>query len=233
MKAWRFAPFLLALLAACQPQPSPGLNEASVTAWPEFDFQTAAENGASVFSLDPAVSTIDIIVRREGPLARFGHDHVVSVREVEGYLLLLEKPGEESRAELRFRVDRMEVDAADARIRYQLDTDPDVNDIDATRRNMLEQVFDSEHWPYVSIVFSEIYREETHYSALLRTTVRGSRASKRQAFRLSRSGNGITAEGAFTLLQTELGIEPFSTLGGSLRVADQLEIHFRLVSMPM
>jgi hypothetical protein len=36
------------------------------------------------------------------------------------------------------------------------------------------------------------------------------------------------ASGQFDLLQTDLGIEPFSVLGGMLSVRDQLEISFRI-----
>jgi hypothetical protein len=34
------------------------------------------------------------------------------------------------------------------------------------------------------------------------------------------------------LRQTELGLQPFAALGGGMRVADPLEIHFRLQGTP-
>ena len=40
----------------------------------------------------------------------------------------------------------------------------------------------------------------------------------------------IHAWGEFTLLQSEFGIEPYSVLGGALRVKDEIEVVFSLVA---
>ena len=141
MRSRLCALLVLMLLAACQPQtvPETGLAD-EPDRWPEFDFAGAAEEGALVFQLAPEKSQFDIVVRREGPLARFGHDHAISARKAAGFILLGEKPGEPTLAELRFSLDELVIDTAELRARYQLDTNPDAADIEATRENLLDKV---------------------------------------------------------------------------------------------
>jgi hypothetical protein len=222
------------LLAACQPQTVPETGLADDPArWPEFDFAGAAAEGALVFQLIPEKSQIDIVVRREGPLARFGHDHAISAQKAAGFILPGEKPGEPTLAELRFRMDELVIDTAELRDRYQLDTNPDSADIEATRENLLDKVFEADRWPFISIKMSDFRLEDETYSALVETLVKGTVSRKRQAFQLLRNDNEVMARGSLTIRQSELGIEPFSILGGGLRVADPMEIHFILLGNPL
>jgi hypothetical protein len=220
---------LPALLSACQPQPqnqprSPDLGMAAI-GWPGHDYPAAAAAGSDVFLLDPQTTRIDVVVRRDGPLARFGHDHVVTVQEPEGFLQL-DRQGPASRADLRFRLDQLAVDSAVARGRYALDTSPSEADIAGTRKNLMEHVLDTDRWPWMTLGMTAFERQQDHYSAIVTLAINGSEFSGRQPFRLRREANRATVEGFFVIRQTELGIEPFSALGGGLRVADPLEIHF-------
>jgi len=218
-----------ALLCACQPQTQPGppTGTRPVAAWPEYDYPKQALAGDSVFRLDPALTRIDIVVRRDGPLARFGHDHVVTVQDPEGFLLL-DPVGSGSRAELRFRPDRLSIDAAEARARHDLDTEPDAAAIEGTRENLLTYVLDAQTWPWATLTLKDFERREDHYSASVTVRINGTESSVRQPFRLQRDGARIAVDGFLLMRQTDLGIEPFSALGGGLRVADPMEIHFHL-----
>jgi hypothetical protein len=221
---------LSALLCACQPQPQPADTLAPAAApseWPGFDYADSDTASGTVFVLDPLVTRIDVVVRRDGPLARFGHDHVVTVGEPDGFLLF-DDTGPDSRAALRFRLDNLVVDSAAARARHELDTDPDAADIEGTRENLLEHVLDAGQWPWATLGLTGFERQEDHHSAMLTVAISGSAYSGRQPFRLHRAGERVRVDGFFILRQTELGIEPFSALGGGLRVADPLEIHFRI-----
>jgi hypothetical protein len=227
---------ILLLLPACQPRPPAEAivpdRPDRVEPWPEFDYDHAATEGAKVYELAPEQSRIDIVVRREGPLQRLGHDHAISVKDAAGFLLLADRPGLESRAELRFRADQLVVDASEVRTRYQLDTNPDADDIQATRENLLKKVLMAEEWPYISIAVSDFQPAGEGFSVLAEFTVRGTTSSSRHDFSLNTTDADLSIEGHLSIRQTELGIEPFSVLGGGLRVADQLEIHFRLAALP-
>lgn len=219
---------LPALLCACQPQPQnqpePPDQQVAAVGWPGHDYQAAAA-GFDVFLLDPQATRIDVVVRRDGPLARFGHDHVVTVRDPEGFLQL-DRTGQRSRADLRFPLERLAVDSAAARERYALDTNPSETDIAATRKNLIEHVLDADQWPWMTLGMTAFERQQDHYSAIVTIAMNGSEFSSRQPFRLRREAGRATVEGSLVIRQTELGIEPFSALGGGLRVADPLEIHF-------
>lgn len=220
---------LSALLGSCQPHSQPGTATSTRPAapWPGYDYTAQALAGHPVFRLDPTLTRIDIVVRRDGPLARFGHDHVLTIQDPEGFLLL-DAADSGSRADLRFRPDHLSVDAAEARARHDLDTEPDSEAIQGTRENLLAHVLDAETWPWTTLALGDFELRGEHYSARITLRINGTESSVRQSFRLQRSGTRVTVDGAFVVRQTDLGIEPFSTLGGGLRVADAMEIHYHL-----
>jgi hypothetical protein len=228
------AALILALLGgACQPQPAESVAMPAAVPpppWPDYDYAAAA-GGAVVYRLDPDATQLDIVVRRDGPLARFGHDHVITVREPQGFLLLAE-PDSGSRADLRFAVERLGVDEPEARQRHGLDAGPDAADVEGTRDNLLRHVLDAEAWPWVTVTLSAFSRVDEHWSAEVAIDVKGQRLGTRQPFRLRFDHGMPVVEGLLVLRQTELGLEPFSALGGGLRVADPLELHFRLQGTP-
>jgi hypothetical protein len=180
-----------------------------------------------VFLLDAERTQIDVVVRRDGPLARFGHDHVISVLDPEGCLLLAESEGG-SRADLRFAVERLQIDAADARLRHGLDAGPDAAAIEGTRDNLMRYVLDPLQWPWVTIALQDFSRQGEYGSAEVVIEINGQRHGSRQPFTLQREEEFVTVEGFMVLRQTELGLQPFAALGGGLRVADPMEVHFYL-----
>lgn len=180
-----------------------------------------------MFRLDPERTRIDIVVRRDGPLARFGHDHVLSVLDAEGYLLLAEAE-DGSRADLRFTVERLQIDAADARQRHGFATGPDAAAIDGTRDNLMHSVLDPGQWPWVTVSLQAFSRQGDHWSADVVIDINGQRSNSRQPFKLQPGKDIVTVEGLVVLRQTELGLQPFAALGGGLRVADPIEVYFYL-----
>jgi hypothetical protein len=231
--AFAAALVLTLLSGGCQPQPAESVALPAGVApapWPEYDYASAAA-GAGVYRLDAEATQIDVVVRRDGPLARFGHDHVVTVREAEGFLLLAE-PESGSRADLRFAVERLEVDETEARRRHGLDAGPDATDVEGTRDNLLRHVLDAEAWPWVTVSLGAFKRTDEHWSAEAVIDINGRRHAARLPFTLRLDQGVPTVEGFAVLHQTELGLQPFSALGGGLRVADPLELHFRLQGAP-
>lgn len=79
----------LLALAACvsELKPLPQLPEGAPVTFPEDVYLKASVSG-SVYRIDPHASQFVIHVYRDGPLAKFGHDHVVASRDVRGYVLL-------------------------------------------------------------------------------------------------------------------------------------------------
>ena len=84
----------------------------------------------------------------------------------------------------------------------------------------------------MTVSLSAFSRQGEHWSADVVIDINGQRYSSRQPFRMRLVKAVLVVEGTLVLRQSELGVQPFSALGGGLRVADPLEIHFRLQGSP-
>ncbi|UUZ53954.1 hypothetical protein LP419_36315 [Massilia sp. H-1] len=103
-----FLPLVLLplLLAACTSQTPLETPRAPAAATSLSRLVSAGRAGRQkVYAIDSAQSLITIIVRRGGPMARFGHDHVVASRGVTGFAA-----PEAGRADFQFRLDELSVD---------------------------------------------------------------------------------------------------------------------------
>lgn len=212
---------LAGALAACAPRaPQPPAPP------PDFQdayYRRAAAAGQTVWRADPARSLIAITVRRDGSLARLGHDHVVASHGVTGHVA-----PEQGRADLHFRLDQLSVDETALRAAAGLDTQPSAAAIDATRRNMLDHVLDAGRHPFALIRATRAARGAPLGVTL---TLHGrSVALPVLIDELSEDADGIAVGGSASLNQSALGIVPFSVLGGALAVRDRLELRFRIVA---
>ena len=181
--------------------------------------------GASTaLRVDPQRSLIAITVRRGGAFARFGHDHVVAVRTLEGRVM----PNEQ-RADLHFRLDQMTVDEAALRTVAGFTTQPDADAIDGTRHNMLFKVLDAEHFPEV-----QLHAERPADNGPLRVsiTLHGVTRQLMLPAAISEHAGVMTVSGSTTLKQTDFGLVPYSIMAGALAVQDQLELRFAITAAP-
>ena len=67
--------------------------------------------------------------------------------------------------------------------------------------------------------------------ATLSVSVAGHESTLVVPFSLERSSGRLTASGALTLRQSELGLTPFSVFLGALRVQDEMRVKFNLVAV--
>lgn len=225
------------LVAGCAPRPiEQAAPETGVGAFPPFDYKTAGLAGENVYRLSGTDSQLDILARREGPMARFGHDHVVVARPGEGYVLIRSMPAE-SRAYLRFIVHDLAVDPAIARRHYQLDTEPSARDIKNTRGNLFGKVLHPDQWPDIRVStffkYSTAYPESASVMIHATVTIRGVERVYQFPARLYSSGEALVMDANMKFSQSDFAIKPFSILGGMLRVRDTLEVYMHLVAVPL
>lgn len=215
---WTYrAAFLAAALAisACgTPPPAP-------PAAPPATAAPALQASHSAHRIAAGDSLITITVRRGGPLARMGHDHVVATRQVEGFVDV-----EEGRSELRFRLDQLTVDEAALRKEAGLETQPSVDAIDGTRRNMFNKVLKADAYPWVLV--RAAFEPGTKDRLRAEITLHGMTREYKVPLLLREDGNTVLASGAFKVKQTDFGITPFAVLGGALAVQDELELKFAI-----
>jgi polyisoprenoid-binding protein YceI len=215
---------LAALLAGCAAAPPPAPLPAgapaadNAAAW----YRQAAAAGTKVMAIDPAQSLIAVTVRRGGPLARLGHDHVVASRGITGFAA----PGQ-GRADFSFRLDQMTIDEPALRREAGLDTQPSDEAIAGTRANMLGRVLEADRFPQVALQA----RQAPGEAALrLTITLHGTTRTVMAPARIEAGADSVAASGALQLRQSDFGITPMSVMGGAMTVLDTLELRFRIVA---
>jgi polyisoprenoid-binding protein YceI len=224
MKTLRRLVLPLLLLAACTsqtPVAPPSAPPAAVS--PADWYLQAASEGKKVYAIDSAQSLITVVVRRGGPMARFGHDHVVASRAVTGFAA-----PDAGRADFQFRLDALTVDEEALRNAAGLTTQPDADAIAGTRNNMLTRVLEAQTYPLVLLHAQRSAPGAP--SVRLTVTLHGVSKTLDVPVKFEESAGRLAASGAFTLLQTDFGITPMSVLGGAMRVEDQMELQFRIVA---
>ena len=92
--------------------------------------------GVTIATVDSGRSTAEILVRKAGLLKRFGHDHIILVTKIGGYVHWPQNP-QNACGYLSFDVTSLVVDDPVYREKYLLTTNPSSRDIEKTRENML------------------------------------------------------------------------------------------------
>lgn len=219
------------LLSSCAPQgprpASPPVAQEAPPGFPDVDYRQAAARGEAVYRIEPERSLVAIDVRRGGPLARLGHDHVVSSRGVQGYVTLGLR-----RADLYVALDRLAVDDPALRKAAGFDTQPSTADIEGTRANMLERVLQVERHPRLLVQVRQgaggTGGAKAGDDMEIAITLHGVTRKQQIPVQLEVDRDSITARGAFSVLQSDFGITPFSILGGAIAVQDRLAVRFEL-----
>lgn len=227
-KSTRWSILSFAALAACTapvPEPEPRAPEPVSEAPLSFP-------GKTRFELSPEDSEIRVLVYRGGRLARLGHNHVITIREIEGEVWLGDSLAE-SAVRIRFPVAALAVDEPEARAQAGDDFPGEIpdRDIEGTRKNMLgEGLLDGERHPFIEAVSQSI--EGAAGDARLRFTieVRGQPYEVVLPASVDISGDRISASGQSTLTHDSIGIEPFSVMLGALAVQNELQLQYEFVA---
>lgn len=192
---------------------------------------TNVPSGAPRFTVDPAASEIRTLVYRDGPLARFGHNHVI-VGRVQG-----EIRGGDAAAASGFRleipVDSFAVDPPAARAEEDDEFAAQVSEPARrdTRENLLgRDVLDAAKHPLIRIESIALAGPAWGPTVTARITLRGVTRQLRFPAAVFRHDDVLVAVASFRINQSEFGIEPFTTLNGGLRVRDALDIRVRVVA---
>jgi polyisoprenoid-binding protein YceI len=188
---------------------------------------------ADVYRIDPAHSELRVLVYRAGPLAALGHDHAIVNRTIGGWVQF---GGAAAAASFSLTVPAAGFIVDDAAVRrdegpqFAEETPEDAKA--GTLRNMLSPaVLDAGRFPAISIRSVAVTEARGAFEATLSVNVAGHDSTLVVPFSLERSSGRLTASGAFTLRQSELGLIPFSVFLGALRVQDEMRVKFNLVAV--
>lgn len=206
----------IALLFCCI-QPLPGQTDSAT--------QGGESTQPARYRLSAAQTEVVIRVFRAGALARFGHNHVISARRIEG-TISLPAGGTQPSFVLRIPADGLVVD--DPALRRQAGDGfasvPSAADIAGTRDNMLgRRVLDAAEFPTITVRGTA---DADVTAANVTFEVKESAAEKVVPIEAQVTDQSIRVTGALELSHEELGLRPFRALAGALRVAEIMEVSF-------
>jgi hypothetical protein len=189
------------------------------------------------FDVNTAESSLVVLVYRAGPLAALGHNHVISCSCLSGTIYLPRNPMHAS-FDLRLAVTHFTVDDPALRAaEHSPDFPPDVapSARQGTRHNMLGGAqLNAARYPDIELRSAGL-RPAPHGSgadiaAQVLVRLDGEWHSVVVPMRYRIHGGRIIASGDFPLKQTDLGLTPFSALGGGLQVRDEMKVRLMLTA---
>jgi polyisoprenoid-binding protein YceI len=190
--------------------------------------------GAAVYAIDPEHSVVTLRVYRAGPLARLGHNHVVTSTVEAGYAWTTgELAG--SGFEVHVPVADLLVDDPAARVAAGPDFPGEVPDDarEGTRRNMLRpEVLDGERYPEIVVAAASLGGSWDRPVVTARVTLKDRTRAVTVPLSIDRSASELVARGGFRILQSDFGIAPFSVGGGAIQVADSVDVAFEIRAVP-
>jgi hypothetical protein len=218
----------LALVAAgCapvppKPEPAGAPGKPAPAGAPDLDaayYRDAVQRGAKVYGAEPGDSLVVVRVYRGGRLAKLGHDHVVSTRDLHGFI-----DADQGRGDFYAAVETLAVDDPAQRAAAGFESTPSESDIAGTRSNMLDKVLEADRFPFVLLRVRGAEQGTLQCELALRGVTRPLRIPAK----IDASAERIEVSGSFAINQTDFGIEPFSILGGALTVQDRIELSFTI-----
>ena len=225
---------LVLVLSACgaprQRPGSPPSRQPSVSG-------AAAPALGRIYKIDENRSELRILVYRAGPLARFGHNHVIINRAIRGSVSLADST-EASVVSLIVPAAGFVVDDAQARMQEGPDFAADVPE-DAksgTLRNMLSAaLLDADEFPVItvnSVAVSGGQDSAGGLTASVAISITGHEAKIDVPFKLQSDSQHLSAKGTLDLRQSVLGLTPYSLMLGALQVQDAMTIKFDITAIP-
>lgn len=216
---------LVAALAACQPQPKEQVSAPSPT--------VSRHPHAAVYQIAGEQSSIKLKVYRDGPLARFGHNHAIAVEQISG-TVYREKTPAQSEVEFSFPVAAMAVDRSADRAAMGADFTSAVTPeaVAGTRENMLgPKLLAAQQYPQIALRSIAISGEWPDLRMVVAVKLRALETQLIVPVHVSEQNGVLMADGAVRLSQVQLGLTPYSVLGGGLRVGDAIDAQFHLVAV--
>lgn len=184
----------------------------------------------SSYLVDTADSFIHIYTDTSGALGIFGHKHLIAITEISGAISVSDQ---DSHATLTLRPDRFLVDddverARAANPEYREPVSGRVRS--GTRKNMLgANVLDSANYPEI-LVSIQLARLTASPLLQVLVTILGEEHSLQIPAILEVTQNHIHVSGYFELNHSDLGLEPFTAVGGLLKVGNKLRMQFEIVA---
>ena len=184
------------------------------------------------YRVDPLASQVLVLVYRDGPMARLGHNHVIAVHQLSGEVVVPKDPANGSFT-LEFPVTAMTVDepALRAELGEDFKAPVDAASVDGTRGHMLgEKLLNAVRFPLIRLQSGPLRSVGDHWLVTLNISVRDHDSAIDVPVQLAITPAELDASGEFDLTHAQLGLTPYGVGLGALRVAETIHIRFNVVA---
>ncbi|MGH8369918.1 MAG: YceI family protein [Gammaproteobacteria bacterium] len=188
--------------------------------------------GAEHYTIRSEGSDVRFLVYRAGPLAAFGHNHVIHAATLQGDVYL-NRQFSLSGFSITLPVKAFRVDEPAERAAEGADfaVQPSAAAVSGTSSNMFgPALLDAAHFPEIVVRSVRISGPQSDPVVTVRITLHGIQRELDVPITLATSGSQLMVSCSFDVKQTDFGIAPFSILGGGLQVADTVKVHLRIVA---
>ena len=189
---------------------------------------------AEVYEIDPAQSVARILVYSAGPLAKLGHNHVVSASQMSGEIDYRPDAPDESKFVLRLPVTGLIVDDPSQRAAAGRDFSamPDEDAIQGTRDNMLSpKVLDATRFPEIELRSVGVEGALPELRTQVSIEIHGVRRQMLLPVQVQLTQAQLLITGSFEFKQSTFGIRPLKILLGAIAVQDELSVQYHLVAV--
>jgi polyisoprenoid-binding protein YceI len=188
--------------------------------------------GGKVFELDPHASIVRMYAFRGGRAAKLAHNHVLSAPQFTGFFYLSPGGPSESRFDLEFRLDQLEIDnpAHRALLGSAFSTKLSPADIAGSRKHMLgNENLQADQFPYVRIHSLQIAGDGTKFAAKVQVEMHGQKREMWVPLDVEGLSERLSVTGSMVLRQTDFGAQPYTVLNGLIAVLDEVVVEFKLI----
>ena len=182
------------------------------------------------FRIDSNASWLRVLAYPDGPLRRFGHHHVISHHGISGVVVVAPNPLE-STIKLELTVADLTVDDPALRGLEGEDFEGEISqkDIDGTRGNMLgEDLLNAEQFPTIQIQSETIEGTMPDVNIVATVIVLGTEHTVKFPVSIELTDDSFVASGQLEIVHGELGLSPFTAMGGALSVRDLLVLKYQI-----
>lgn len=185
-----------------------------------------SQTKSRTYTIVPGESSFWVFVPKTGLLSGLAHDHEIGVKSFSGKIVVPESGTGGGSLELN-------VDAASLEV---LDKKPSEADKKKIYNSMHNEVLESAKHP--KITFKSVSVDDLKstggdsYGFALSGDLTLHGVTKRITVPVSLTINAkeLRAVGKYTLRQTDFGIKPYSAAGGTIKVKNEITVHFNIVA---
>ena len=187
---------------------------------------SAAAQEKGTYSVDGAKSKMEIHVYKEGAFKMFGHDHLVSAKDISGEAHF--DPQKVESSSVRLKIPTKSITVVDPG-----ESEKDRHDVQTTMAG--EKVLDVNKFPDITFVSTEISAAKKNAQGWELTlsgklNLHGQEKSVSFPLQVTLAGNELRGQGELSVLQTDYGITPVKVGGGAVKVKDKLKITFTIIA---